>query len=57
MIRCAWCKRITGDKPPYGGKHDEEITDGICRECETKYFPERSKEKGQVSTFDKSETG
>jgi len=42
-IRCAWCKRITGDKPPYGGKYDEEITDGICPSCLAKYFPEAVK--------------
>ncbi len=33
LIRCAWCKRMLGDKPPYGGKHDKEITDGICDSC------------------------
>lgn len=43
LIRCAWCKRITGNKPPYGGKHDKEITDGICSECEKKYFGTEAK--------------
>ena len=47
-IRCAWCKKITGDKPPYGGKYDEEITDGICPDCLTKYFPEKFKEKSPL---------
>jgi hypothetical protein len=38
LIRCAWCKRILGDKPPFGGKWDKEITDGICDDCLKKYF-------------------
>ncbi len=44
LIRCAWCKGIIGDKPPYGSKYDKEITDGICPECSEKYFG--IKEKG-----------
>ena len=39
LIRCAWCQRIMGDKPPYGGKYDKDITDGICNDCLAKYFP------------------
>lgn len=39
LIRCAWCKRTLGDKPPYGGKYDKEITDGICDDCLARYFP------------------
>lgn len=39
LIRCAWCKTMTGNKPPYGGKYDREITDGICDDCLKKYFP------------------
>ena len=39
LIRCAWCKRTLGDKPPYGGKYDKEITDGICDDCLAKHFP------------------
>jgi len=39
LIRCAWCKRILGDKPPYGGKYDREVTDGICDDCLNRYFP------------------
>jgi len=38
IIRCAWCKHIIGDKPPYGGKWDREITDSICNECLKKHF-------------------
>ena len=38
IIRCAWCKRIIGNKPPYGGKWDREVTDGICPDCMRKYF-------------------
>ena len=39
LIRCAWCKRILGDKPPYGGKYDQEVTDGICDDCLNRHFP------------------
>ncbi len=39
IIRCAWCKKISGDKPPYGGKHDKEVTDSICNDCLNKHFP------------------
>ena len=39
IIRCAWCKKIIGDKPPYGGKYDEGFTDGICDDCLNRYFP------------------
>jgi hypothetical protein len=38
LVRCAWCKKIVGNKPPFGGKWDEEITDGICAECLKRYF-------------------
>ncbi len=46
LIRCAWCQRMTGDKPPYGGQYDQEITDGICEDCLPKYFPETHKRIG-----------
>jgi len=39
LIRCAWCKIIIGDKPPFGAKYDQEVTDGICDACLTYYFP------------------
>ena len=39
LIRCAWCKGILGDKPPYGGQNDTDITDGICRDCLESHFP------------------
>lgn len=45
LIRCAWCKTITGSKPPYGGKYDKMITDGICLKCEAKYFPNFERRK------------
>jgi len=41
IIRCAWCKKITRDKPPFGGKYDREITDGICQDCIDKFFPKK----------------
>ena len=42
LIRCAWCKRILGDKPPYGGKYDRDVTDGICEDCYKRYFPQHA---------------
>jgi len=39
LIRCAWCHTTTGNRPPYGGKHDAEIKNGICDDCLTHYFP------------------
>jgi len=50
IIRCAWCKEIIGDKPPYGGKYDKEITDGICPDCEAKYFGKETKNGRKVQT-------
>lgn len=38
-MRCAWCSRVTGSKPPYGDKYDKEVTHGICDDCLDKYFP------------------
>ncbi len=38
LIRCSWHGGIIGEKPPFGGKHDSKVTDGICPECEAKYF-------------------
>ena len=37
-VRCAWHGEIISEKPPYGGKYDEMVTDGICLDCEKKYF-------------------
>jgi len=39
IVRCAWCKRITGNKPPYDGVSSQDISDGICNKCLEKYFP------------------
>jgi len=47
IIRCAWCKRIIGTKPPFGGEYEKEITDGICPSCELKYFGRRNKNGAQ----------
>ncbi len=38
IIRCAWCKKVTGNKPPYGGEYEDLVTDGICLVCKEKYF-------------------
>ena len=29
-IQCAWCKKILGEKPPFG---DKGITHSICEKC------------------------
>jgi len=39
IIRCSWCKRFQGSRPPFGGKYDKQITDGICEKCLDKHFP------------------
>jgi len=38
IIKCAWCGIVTGNKSPYGGKYDKEITHGICESCLQKNF-------------------
>ncbi len=53
IIRCAWCKRKTGDKPPYGGKHDKEVTDSICDDCLTKQFPNIAEKVKALSVTEK----
>jgi len=47
LIRCAWCGRIIGDKPPYGGRWDREVTDGICEKCARRYFAPYFETKGK----------
>jgi hypothetical protein len=36
---CAWCKTQIADL----GGDPEEVSDGICKDCLGKYFPERGK--------------
>jgi hypothetical protein len=38
IIRCAWCGKYMGEKPPY---EDKSVTHSICPECRAKYFPEK----------------
>lgn len=40
IIKCAWCGKDMGEKPPY---EDKSVTHSICEECEAKYFPEKGK--------------
>ncbi len=35
-IECAWCKRDMGEKE---GGTDDQVTHGICPECQEKHFP------------------
>jgi phage FluMu protein Com len=46
IIRCAWCKKILGEKPPYD---DKSYTDTICPECEAKFFPEDKPKKNPMT--------
>ncbi len=39
IIKCAWNGEFIGTRPPFGGKYDKEVIDGICDECLVKYFP------------------
>ncbi len=39
IIRCAWCEKPIGKTPPFGGRYDKEVADGICDDCLNKYFP------------------
>ena len=37
LIKCSWCGKLIGEKPPYGGIHNEystQVTHGICEECQ-----------------------
>ncbi len=43
IIRCSWCKKILGEKPPL---EDESTTDGICQECKERVLAEWEEEKG-----------
>ena len=36
LIRCAWCSKEMGEKPPYD---DHSYTDSICDSCLLHYFP------------------
>ncbi len=36
IIHCAWCGHVICNKPPFGGKYDNEITQGICNPCYNK---------------------
>lgn len=54
LIRCSWCRAMTSSKPPYGGKYDKEVTDGICPDCVERYFPHIAE---QVDTIMKEEEG
>jgi antirestriction protein ArdC len=38
IIKCAWCGKYMGEKPPY---EDKSVTHSICPECRAKYFPEK----------------
>ena len=39
LIKCAWCGRTVGNKPPFGGKFDKEVVEGICDACLNEHFP------------------
>ncbi|MDD5039348.1 MAG: hypothetical protein PHN78_08575, partial [Dehalococcoidales bacterium] len=43
IIKCAWCGKCMGEKPPYG---DKSITHTICEECRAKNFPKKGTKSG-----------
>ncbi|MDD4984670.1 MAG: ArdC-like ssDNA-binding domain-containing protein [Dehalococcoidales bacterium] len=43
IIKCAWCGKCMGEKPPY---EDKSITHTICDECGAKYFPKKGSQSG-----------
>jgi len=47
IIKCAWCRKDMGEKPPY---EDKSITHTICEECKEKNFPE--KKEGNPMTIE-----
>ncbi len=47
IIKCAWCGKVTDDKPPYGGKYDREITHGICKDYEEKWLGSSKKDEAK----------
>ena len=38
IIKCAWCGKYLGEKPPY---EDKSVTHSICPQCRKKYFPQK----------------
>jgi len=55
IIRCAWCQKIVGNKPPFGAKYDAEITDGICDDCLNRYFPHHADKVREALEVEKVE--
>jgi len=43
IIKCAWCGKYMGEKPPY---EDKGITHSICPECKAKHFPKKGPKHG-----------
>ena len=41
IVKCAWCGKKLGEKPPY---EDKDETHAICDECLKKHFPRKKRE-------------
>ena len=50
LIKCDWCGKFIGTRPPFGGKYDDtkEATSGICDNCLTRYFPHEAEKVNRV---------
>jgi len=46
IIKCAWCGKYMGEKPPY---EDKGITHSICPECKAKHFPKKGPKHGDAA--------
>jgi len=46
IIKCAWCGKYMGEKPPY---EDKGITHSICPECKAKQFPKKGPKHGDAA--------
>jgi len=46
IIKCAWCGKYMGEKPPY---EDKSITHSICPECKAKHFPKKGLNRGNTT--------
>jgi len=46
IIKCAWCGKYLGEKPPY---EDKSVTHSICLEFKAKHFPKKEPKHGNAT--------
>ncbi len=54
-VKCAWCGKDLGEKPPYGGrdgKYDKMVTHGMCDDCLQKQSGKTGDKKQEGGTPD-----